>query len=99
MKDSIAQEIQHLTGRLDAIIREQAGERVLHHLDQIRQLAVTSRHHGDRTRLRGQRALIDHLSVAEAAPATAACAPNRMPRTTAAAAGGHATQNTASPSA
>jgi phosphoenolpyruvate carboxylase len=34
----LTQEIDHLTGRLDAIIREQAGELVFHHLDQIRRL-------------------------------------------------------------
>ncbi len=66
MNDSIAQEIQHLTGRLDAIIREQAGERVFLHLDQIRQLAVTTRHQNDRASLQAKRALINHLSVAEA---------------------------------
>ena len=66
MSDSITQEIEHLTGRLDAIIREQAGELVFHHLDQIRRLAATTRQHGDRASLRAKRALINQLSVTEA---------------------------------
>ena len=66
MSDSITREIQHLTNRLDGIIREQAGDLVFHHLDQIRRLAATSRQHGDRVSLRAKRALLNHLSVAEA---------------------------------
>ncbi len=66
MSDSITREIQHLTNRLDVIIREQAGDLVFHHLDQIRRLSATTRHHGDRVSLRAKRALLNHLSVAEA---------------------------------
>jgi phosphoenolpyruvate carboxylase len=66
MSDFITPEIEHLTGRLDGIIREQAGELVFHHLDQIRRLSATSRHHGDRVSLRAKRALINQLSVTEA---------------------------------
>ncbi len=66
MNDSITQEIGHLTGRLDAIIREQAGELVFHHLDEIRRLAATTRRHDDRVSLRAKRALLNQLSVAEA---------------------------------
>jgi phosphoenolpyruvate carboxylase len=66
MSDSITQEIKHLTGRLDVIIREQAGEQVFHQLDQIRRLATTSRHHGDRVSSRAKRTIINQLSLAEA---------------------------------
>jgi phosphoenolpyruvate carboxylase len=66
MSDFITPEIEHLTGRLDGIIREQAGELVFHHLDQIRRLSATSRRHGDRVSLRAKRALINQLSVTEA---------------------------------
>ncbi|MSU21970.1 MAG: phosphoenolpyruvate carboxylase [Pedosphaera sp.] len=65
-RDSINQEIEHLTGHLDAIIREQAGDLVFHRLDQIRRLSATTRHHGDRVSLQAKRTLINHLSVAEA---------------------------------
>jgi phosphoenolpyruvate carboxylase len=66
MSDSITREIEHLNGRLDAIIREQAGELVVHHLDQIRRLSATSRRQGDRASLRAKRALINQLGVTEA---------------------------------
>ena len=66
MNESVTQEIEHLTGRLDALIREQAGEVVFHHLDQIRRLAATTRQHDDRVSRQAKRALINQLSVAEA---------------------------------
>lgn len=66
MSDSITHEIGQLTSRLDAIIREQAGDTVFRHLDRIRRLAATSRHHGDAVSLRSKRALINRLGVAEA---------------------------------
>lgn len=66
MSDFITPEIERLTGRLDGIIREQAGELVFHHLDQIRRLAATSRHRGDRVSPRARRTIINQLSVTEA---------------------------------
>ncbi len=59
-------EIEHLTGRLDGIIREQAGDVVFRHLDHIRRLARSVRHHGDRISLKTKRTIIQQLSVAEA---------------------------------
>ncbi len=66
MSDSINHEIDHLTGRLDAIIREQAGDVVFQHLDQIRRLAATTRHHDDFVSLRAKLAIINRLGVSEA---------------------------------
>jgi phosphoenolpyruvate carboxylase len=62
----VAEEIEHLTGRLDAIIREQAGEVVFEHLNRIRRLASAARQHHDRINVRTQRTLIHRLSVGEA---------------------------------
>ena len=58
MSDFITPEIEHPTGRLDGIIREQAGDLVFHDLDQIRRLSATSRRHGDRVSLRAKGALL-----------------------------------------
>ncbi len=67
MSEILAEEIKHLTGRLDAIIREQAGPRVLQHLDRIRRLAAAARQSRDRgAALKAQRTLINQLSVTEA---------------------------------
>jgi phosphoenolpyruvate carboxylase len=66
LNEILAQEIEHLTGRLDAIIREQAGEQVFHHLDRIRRLAAATRKSRDRLSFRVKRAIVNHLSVAEA---------------------------------
>ena len=62
----LGEEIEHLTGRLDAIVREQAGGVVFQHLDRIRRLAAAARQHQDRVSFRTQRALIQRLSVSEA---------------------------------
>lgn len=62
----VAEEIEHLTGRLDAIIREQAGEVVFEHLDRIRRFAAAARQHHDRIGVRTQRTLVHRLSVSEA---------------------------------
>jgi phosphoenolpyruvate carboxylase len=62
----LTEEIEHLTGRLDAIIREQAGQTVFQHLDRIRRLAASARQHDDHVSLRAQSALIHRLSVREA---------------------------------
>ena len=57
----IAEEIERLTSRLDAIIREQAGEVLFEHLNRIRQLAAAARQHHDRVSVR-------RPTVAELAP-------------------------------
>ncbi|MFT4690792.1 MAG: phosphoenolpyruvate carboxylase [Limisphaerales bacterium] len=51
----------HIIGRLDAIIREQAGDLIHSHIEQIRGLARASRHHGDRASLAAKRALLDNI--------------------------------------
>jgi phosphoenolpyruvate carboxylase len=66
LSEILAQEIEHLTGHLDAIIREQAGERVFQHLDRIRRRAAARRRYGEGLSLRVKPAIINHLSVAEA---------------------------------
>lgn len=66
MNDIIGQEIAHLTSRLDVIIREQAGKKIFHHFDQIRQFAQKIRHVEDQARLRAKFKAYNHLSVAEA---------------------------------
>ncbi len=66
MNEILVHEIEQLTGRLDAIIREQAGEVLFRHLQQIRELSATTRHHGDSSSHRARRALVHRLEVAEA---------------------------------
>lgn len=66
MSAIVAEEIEHLTGRLDGIIREQAGDVVFEHLDRVRRLAAAARQHHDPGSFRTQRALIHRLSVSEA---------------------------------
>jgi len=66
LSEQLERESDHLIGRLDDIIREQAGDIVFHHLDQIRRLAGTARRHGDRISLKVKRTLLNQLSVHEA---------------------------------
>jgi phosphoenolpyruvate carboxylase len=66
VNDLLAQEIQQLTGRLDVIIREQAGDLVFNHLRRIRELSAKTRHHGDAASSRAQKALIRRLELTEA---------------------------------
>ena len=66
LNDIINQEIAHLTSRLDVVIREQAGEKIFHHFDQIRQLAENTRHLEDKASLRAKLKVINGLGVAEA---------------------------------
>ena len=66
MDHQLQHEIERLTGGLDRIIREQAGDLVYRHLDQIRELSTTTRHHDDAISRRARRTLINHLSVGEA---------------------------------
>lgn len=48
----------HVIGRLDAIIREQAGDLIHSHIEQIRGLARASRRHSDQASLTAKRALL-----------------------------------------
>ena len=66
LSEILAQEIEHLTGRLDAMIREQAGEAVFGHLDQIRRLAAATRRRRDHASSRAGLGVIARLSVGEA---------------------------------
>jgi phosphoenolpyruvate carboxylase len=66
LSDALTDEIEHLTAHLDAIIREQAGELVFRHLEQLRELSTTTRHRGDPISLQARRTLINRLGVAEA---------------------------------
>lgn len=51
----------HIVGRLDQIIREQAGNLIHSHIEQIRGLARTSRKHGDKASQIAKRALLDAI--------------------------------------
>lgn len=66
MSDLLRQDIAFLTGRLDAIIREQAGERVFRQLHQIRDLSIAARQHDPRARLKASPTPINRLQVEEA---------------------------------
>ena len=66
MSDSLSHEIQHLSSRLDAIIREQAGEQVFRHFSGIRGRAAATRQQASPASFRAKRTIINHLSVAEA---------------------------------
>jgi phosphoenolpyruvate carboxylase len=66
LRDPLALEITHLTHRLDAIIREQAGEAVFRHLQQIRELAAKTRRAGEPISSQAGRALLRCLGIAEA---------------------------------
>jgi phosphoenolpyruvate carboxylase len=66
LKDSLSHDIEHLTGRLDAIIREQAGEAVFSHLDQIRQLFRAPWHEEDPSRKQARWKTIRQLNAEEA---------------------------------
>ncbi len=66
MSELLAQEIAHVTKRLDAIVREQAGEEVFRHLQAIRELSTTTQHRSESHNLQARRSLIQRLSVGEA---------------------------------
>lgn len=66
MDAQLKKEVRFLTTRLGAIIREQAGERVYDHVEQIRQLAKTIRAHHDKASIRAKRRLVAKLSRREA---------------------------------
>jgi len=62
----LKREVRFLTTRLGAIIREQAGDRVFDHLEQIRQLAKTIRATHDPVAIRAKRRRVAGLSTTEA---------------------------------
>ena len=66
LHETLLQEIEQLTSRLDAMVREQAGEAVFRHLQHIRELSTTTRHRGDSASLRARRNLIERLGATEA---------------------------------
>jgi phosphoenolpyruvate carboxylase len=63
VSDTLQQEIARLGRHFDAIIREQAGEKVFRQLEQIRELAITNRRDGDHASLRRKRAIINRLNA------------------------------------
>ncbi|HVV01764.1 MAG TPA: phosphoenolpyruvate carboxylase [Verrucomicrobiae bacterium] len=66
MNDLLKEEVAHLTGRFDTIIREQAGKRLFNQLQEIRRLAVANRKESDFGHLVTKRAIISRLTVHEA---------------------------------
>ena len=64
--DKLKEEIAHLTGHFDVIVREQAGSTVFGYLDQIRRLAIANRQSPETKSLKAKRALLNGLSVEEA---------------------------------
>ena len=66
MDAELKREVRFLTTRLGAIIREQAGDRIFDHVEQIRQLAKTIRASRDPTAIRAKRRRIAGLTTAEA---------------------------------
>ena len=61
MEPTFETDYKHITQRLHAIIREQAGVLIHSHIEQIRGLAEASRHHGDRASLLAKRALLENI--------------------------------------
>lgn len=66
MDAQLKKEVRFLTTRLGAIIREQAGDRVFDHVEQIRQLAKSIRASHDPAVIRAKRRRIAGLTAAEA---------------------------------
>ncbi len=66
MDPQLKQEVRFLATRLGDIIREQAGERVFDHVEQIRQLAKAIRTHHDKGSIRAKRRLVGSLALREA---------------------------------
>jgi len=66
VNEKLKEEIAHLTGRFDQIVREQAGKTVFQYLDQIRSLAIANRQSTESKLLKAKRALLNELTVAEA---------------------------------
>ena len=66
MDAELKREVRFLTTRLGAIIREQAGDRIFDHVEQIRQLAKTIRASRDPAAIHAKRRRIAGLTTAEA---------------------------------
>ncbi|HUI05616.1 MAG TPA: phosphoenolpyruvate carboxylase [Verrucomicrobiae bacterium] len=66
MDAQLKHEVRFLTTRLGAIIREQAGDRVFDHIEQIRKLAKAIRDNHDLASIRSKRRLIARLTITEA---------------------------------
>jgi len=66
LSEILKEEIAYLTGRLDAIIREQAGQRVFRQLRRIRDLSIAARQPDASACLNASAALINRLRVEEA---------------------------------
>ncbi len=66
MSQILKQEIRSLTAKLDAIIREQAGETTFKHFTKIRQLSQRARQLGNEASRRTKHSLLDRLDVREA---------------------------------
>ena len=60
-ESTFQQDYEHITQRLHAIIREQEGDLIHSHIEQIRALAQASRNHGDRASLVAKRALLEAI--------------------------------------
>lgn len=66
MDAQLKQEIRFLTTRLGEMVREQAGDKVFHHVESIRKLAKAIRAHRNRDDLRAARKLVRSFSIDEA---------------------------------
>lgn len=66
MDEQLKREVRFLTTRLGAIIREQSGDRIFDHVEQIRQLAKTIRTTHDPAAIRNNRRRIASLTLTEA---------------------------------
>ncbi len=66
LSEILLREIETLTRRLDVIIREQAGDRLFRHFQQICELSATTRRQGDSFSRGARRKLLERLGVTEA---------------------------------
>ena len=66
MDKKLREEVRFLTTRLGAIVREQAGETVFAHVEQLRQLSKAIRSEPERPEIQAKRRLVARLSVEEA---------------------------------
>lgn len=66
MDQQLEREVTWITGRLDAIIREQAGAAIIEKIEQLRQLAQAVRAHAEPARIRAKQHAVGRLRVQEA---------------------------------
>jgi phosphoenolpyruvate carboxylase len=64
--ESTPGELQRLTSRLDAVVREQAGKKVFRHVEALRRLSRRIRDDRDQACIRAKRRLVARLDEAEA---------------------------------